>query len=178
MILGSFGWTCDLNYVSAWTFAAGLRQGGAITSMLLVLHLNLWPVIPAEVTFLHQLCQTQNWENSNLPKEFNLWKHARTGQSNERCGVWVEQRCSKPKSQEELVRRRESSRWTKIPVFDYSYYSIAYLTCQMMHQVWKNEHPNHAEQLPEKHDPLYAGGQSGNINIYYKLPTPDTETSN
>lgn len=42
----------------------------------------------------------------------------------------------------------------------------------------KNERPNHAEQLPEKHDPLYAGGQSGNINIYYKLPTPDTETSN
>lgn len=35
----------------------------------------------------------------------------------------------------------------------------------MMHQVWKNERPNHAEQIPEKHDLLYAGGQSGNINI-------------
>lgn len=32
--------------------------------------------------------------------------------------------------------------------------------------------------MPEKHEPVYAGGQSGNINIYYKLPTSDAEKSN
>lgn len=42
----------------------------------------------------------------------------------------------------------------------------------------KNKPPNHAEQIPEKHDPVYAGGQSGNINIYYTLPTSDAEKSN
>lgn len=31
----------------------------------------------------------------------------------------------------------------------------------MMHQVSKNKCPKYAEQIPEKHDPVYAGEQSG-----------------